>query len=146
MNYKIKKGDKFLCLEDYLMDSGRVAYSKGKEYLSELDGRITDNENDTGHKMTVQDDFFDYFRVLDSAKMTTTSIKKGLKIVDVEYILTETQNSEKVTLTIKSILQIYAGNFKINKELSNTISITEKEIIDALKSEAVSISELKKTI
>ena len=74
------------------------------------------------------------------------SIKKGLKIVDVEYILTETQNSEKITLTIKSILQIYAGNFKINKELSNTISITEKEIIDALKSEAVSISELKKTI
>ena len=72
--------------------------------------------------------------------------KKGIKIVDVEYILSNYENSEKITLTIKSILQIYAGNFKINKELSNTISITEKEIIEALKSEAISISEIKKTI
>ena len=36
MNYKIKKGDRFLCLEDYVMDDERISYSKGKIYKSDL--------------------------------------------------------------------------------------------------------------
>ena len=62
--YKIKKGDMFLCLEDYIMDDDRVAYTKGKTYLSELDNKITDDEFDVMHEMDGQDDFFDYFKLV----------------------------------------------------------------------------------
>ena len=61
MEYKIKKGDKFLCLEDYIMDDDRVAYTKGLIYTSELDNRITDDDFDVMHEMNGQDDFFEYF-------------------------------------------------------------------------------------
>jgi hypothetical protein len=64
MEYKIKKGDRFICLEDYEMDDERIAYSKGKIYLSELDGRITDNEFDIMHEMEGQNDFFEYFELI----------------------------------------------------------------------------------
>ena len=64
MEYKIKKGDKFLCLEDYEMDDERITYSKGEIYLSVVDGRITDNEFDINHEMDGQDDFFEYFKLI----------------------------------------------------------------------------------
>ena len=66
MEYKIKKGDKFLCLEDYIMDDDRVAYTQGIVYKSELDNRITDNDFDIMHEMQGQDDFFEYFKLLTS--------------------------------------------------------------------------------
>ena len=61
MEYKIKKGDRFLCLENYIMDDDRVAYTKGLIYTSELDSRITDDDFDVFHEMNGQDDFFEYF-------------------------------------------------------------------------------------
>ena len=64
MEYKIKKGDKFLCLQDYIMDDERIAYTKGKEYFSEINNRITDDELDKLHEMNGQDDFFEYFKFL----------------------------------------------------------------------------------
>lgn len=64
MEYKIKKGDRFLCLEDYEMDDERISYTKGKIYLSEINGRITDNEFDKLHEMEGQNDFFEYFELI----------------------------------------------------------------------------------
>lgn len=64
MQYKIKKGDKFLCLEDYVMEEGEIAYTKDVIYLSELDDKITDNQLDVDHGMYGQDDFFTYFKPL----------------------------------------------------------------------------------
>lgn len=64
MKYKIKKGDTFLCLEDYEMDDGRISYSKGKIYQSDLDGRITNNDFDVHHQMENQNDFFEYFELV----------------------------------------------------------------------------------
>jgi hypothetical protein len=66
MEYKIKKGDMFLCLEDYIMDDDRIAYTKGKVYKSELDNRITDDYFDVMHEMQGQVDFFEYFKSLPS--------------------------------------------------------------------------------
>jgi len=66
MEYKIKKGDKFLCLENYVMDDDRIAYTRDKIYLSELDNKITDNDFDIQHEMQGQDDFFEYFKLLPS--------------------------------------------------------------------------------
>ena len=66
MEYKIKKGYRFICLEDYIMDDDRIAYTKGKVYKSELDNRITDDDFDIQHEMQGQIDFFEYFKLLSS--------------------------------------------------------------------------------
>ena len=65
MNYEIKKGDRFLCLSDYIMDDDTVAYSGGKFYFSELDDNITDNDFDVNHDMSGQIDFFEYFKIIE---------------------------------------------------------------------------------
>ena len=39
---KIRKGDKFECIEDVIMDDGEIAYRKGGVYVSERDSCITD--------------------------------------------------------------------------------------------------------
>ena len=66
MEYNIKKGDRFICLEDYIMDDDRIAYTKDKVYKSELDSRITDDDFDIQHEMQGQIDFFEYFKLLSS--------------------------------------------------------------------------------
>ena len=66
MEYNIKKGDRFICLEDYIMDDDRIAYTKGNVYKSELDNRITDDDFDIQHEMQGQIDFFEYFKLLSS--------------------------------------------------------------------------------
>ena len=47
----IKKGDKFECIKDVIMDNNPkdIAYTSGKIYISELDGFITDDQNKVNH-------------------------------------------------------------------------------------------------
>lgn len=47
----IKKGDKFECIKDVMMDNNPkdIAYTSGKIYISELDGYITDDQNKVNH-------------------------------------------------------------------------------------------------
>lgn len=47
----IKKGDKFKCIKDVIMDdnSKSIAYTSGKIYISELDECITDNQGIADH-------------------------------------------------------------------------------------------------
>lgn len=47
----IKKGDKFKCIKDVIMDNDPddIAYTKGKIYISESDECITDNQGDVSH-------------------------------------------------------------------------------------------------
>lgn len=47
----IKKGDKFECIKDVIMDNNPkdIAYTSGKIYISELDGSITDDQNKVNH-------------------------------------------------------------------------------------------------
>ena len=62
--YTIRKGDKFLCLKDYVMYNDSIAYIKGRTYLADLDGCIQDEIDETNHVMTNQEDFFEYFKPL----------------------------------------------------------------------------------
>jgi hypothetical protein len=64
MIYKIIKGDRFLCLENYIMDDEKVAFKKGNIYLSELNGCITDDEFDINHGMEGEYDFFEFFKLI----------------------------------------------------------------------------------
>ena len=61
IQYKIKAGERFLCLMDFLMNNGRIAYLKGKIYISEQDNCITDNNGDYFHVMNGLDEFMEYF-------------------------------------------------------------------------------------
>lgn len=47
----IKKGDKFKCIKDVIMDDNPkcIAYTSGKIYISELDEYITDNQGIADH-------------------------------------------------------------------------------------------------
>jgi len=62
--YKIRKGDKFLCLKDYVMYNDSIAYIKGRTYLADQDDCIQDEIDETNHVMTNQEDFFEYFKPL----------------------------------------------------------------------------------
>ena len=66
--YKIKKGDKFLCLEDYIMDDGWIAYTKGIFYKSVVDRCITNRDGDTNHDMEDEIDFFKHFKKIEPWK------------------------------------------------------------------------------
>lgn len=46
---EIKEGDKFLCVKEVEMDTGFIAYRKGKIYKSENDGCITNERNNKHH-------------------------------------------------------------------------------------------------
>lgn len=61
MKDEIKKGDMFLCICDYYMDDDSIAYTKGKTYISELDGCITDDGNDIYHGMELDSEFWKHF-------------------------------------------------------------------------------------
>ena len=47
----IKKGDKFECIKDVIMDNNPkdIAYTSGKIYISELDECIKDDQNKVNH-------------------------------------------------------------------------------------------------
>lgn len=72
-NYTIEKGDKFLCLEDYIMQNGDIAYTKGVEYISEIGGCITDNVSNVGHRISVNKRFFKHFKIINTKEEKRTS-------------------------------------------------------------------------
>lgn len=56
----IKKGQKYLCIKDYLMDDGTLAYKSGEIY--EASGKNTlPSIFDSTHWMDRSDDFYDHF-------------------------------------------------------------------------------------
>lgn len=62
---EIKKGDKFLCTKNFVMQDQTVAYYEGKEYLSENDDCLTDEDGDDWHFMGGDDPSFDeHFKLL----------------------------------------------------------------------------------
>lgn len=110
---KIKKGDRFLCIKDVEMDSSRIDYIKGKEYISEKDGCITDEEGDAYHKWTPYEwenlevekyeehiaDFNKYFKKLVSDNYVT-HIEKGGKY----KIITDSASFQVGDLWIRSVV------------------------------------------
>lgn len=107
MNYKIKKGDSFLCLEDYVMDDERIAYSKGKIYKSDLDDRITDNEFDVHHEMECQNDFFEYFELVVSDLKLEEALKQSISLL---MQTTEFEVLESFKLKVSELQKVLEEN------------------------------------
>ena len=113
MGYKIKKGDTFLCLEDYEMDDERIAYSKGKIYKSDLDGRITDNEFDVQHEMEEQNDFFEYFELVvsDLKLVNKSKLEEALKqSISLLMQTTEFEVLESFKLKVSELQKVLEEN------------------------------------
>lgn len=50
--YPIMEGDRFLCIKNYIMEDGEIAFSEGKEYESWYNNCILDNQKDSEHDMS----------------------------------------------------------------------------------------------
>lgn len=66
---EIKKGDRFLCIKNIVMPgigktAGKVAYTKGCVYKSDIDGNITDNMGCEDHGWGDVVKFREHFQVL----------------------------------------------------------------------------------
>lgn len=66
MRQKIKKGDGFLCVKDFVMLDGTVAFKKGVVYLSQQDKCLTNKWGHIEHYMDTCDIFTDHFKDLKS--------------------------------------------------------------------------------
>lgn len=65
----IKKGDRFKCIKTVIMDNNPddIAYRKGKFYVSDYDGCITDENEFKGHSWLVRK-LSEYFIKVDNIK------------------------------------------------------------------------------
>jgi hypothetical protein len=63
--YRIEKGDRFLCLKNFVMTNGQVAYIEGKIYTSDRDGYLPDESPEILHQMDGVKEFFDYFKLIE---------------------------------------------------------------------------------
>jgi hypothetical protein len=94
----IKKGQKFKCIKDYVMNSGQIAYKAGKNYKSDFNGCLTD-EQSKKHGMSLSTDFYEHFELIESkvkiewleeinpkTMKTEIEIPAGCKIAKTEVI------------------------------------------------------------
>jgi hypothetical protein len=83
---KIKKGEKYLCLKDYVMQNGRLAYTKGKSYQSENDLCLTNNQFNKCHQMYLSDEFYEHFEILEEIESTNgTKESEGKLIYELDF-------------------------------------------------------------
>src|SRR5690606_10820896 len=61
----IKRGDIYRCIKDYTMERGNVAYKKGQYYVSERDECLTDEGENAGHIMTLNNEVYEHFTKLE---------------------------------------------------------------------------------
>lgn len=61
----IKAGQKFRCIKDVVMDSGKVEYHRGFTYTSAIDGCITDDSGDDRHEWPDDTETWEHFELYD---------------------------------------------------------------------------------
>jgi hypothetical protein len=64
MELEIKNGNIYVCIKNYKMENGEIAYTKGKKYFSKVDGYLTDNSIDVFHKMNINSKFAKHFLLI----------------------------------------------------------------------------------
>jgi len=123
--YEIKKGDKFECIMDYVMDDDSLAYSKGCIYTSENDKCITDKINDTHHGMEDDDCFFYHF------KRVVKSEKPSHYQTDVDFDVIDLCNAYDLNFNRGSVVKYVARAGKKDdeiKDLEKALDFIQREI------------------
>jgi hypothetical protein len=134
-NYKIKKGDRFHCIKDFVMENDETAFVKGYVYVSDINGCLTNNLGDTTHEMENLEDFSEHFKPLPSEdknidKVTVDNLGKALKavginmsdelidnIIDLVELIEE--KGDETTLKDLSDLQAIWAEEKDTKQMSD---------------------------
>ena len=83
---KIKKGQEFKCIKDYVMRSGEIRFKAGKIYQSDVDGCLTNELSNKNHYIDLNDEFYEHFELVESSLKTEIEIPVGCKIAKTEVI------------------------------------------------------------
>lgn len=149
------KGKEYLCIKTVVMDSKYTAYIKGKVYISEQKGCITNEKNNANHiwtKKGMNECFTETEETFEITKETI--VKYKMKDEFPEVFKKEEQNGwykDKEypfwLCFFENDCLIYGfdidGDYFINKkpvldtDKTNDIQATEQEVFEALKNEAV---------
>lgn len=124
---EIKKGDVFLCIQDYVMDRGDIAYFKGGKYISHNDGCITDNDGDRTHMMhyATEPDLDLYFTKDLNCNLNTEEVHKEVDINDLKKVLVLLG----CNVTIKD-LQTFVTTYKALQKKGNQLTLRDIDEID----------------
>lgn len=149
------KGKEYLCIKTVVMDSGYTAYIKGKVYISEQKGCITNEKNNANHIWTKKGMNECFTEIKETFEITKeTIVKYKMKDEFPEVFKKEEQNGwykdKEYPLWLcffENDCLIYGfdidGDYFINKkpvldtDKKNDIPATEQEVFEALKNEAV---------
>ena len=106
MNYKIKKGDRFLCIKEVVMiPTESIAYRKGEIYASETDGCITNDKGNKYHSWSDESELKIYFEKIEETQ-------KGVKN-DSDKLPYYTVLFKQFPLALKEVIKCSkAGNQK----------------------------------
>ena len=75
---KLTKGTRYICVKDVVMDSGAVAYIKGKVYIAKNESVMVD-EQGYDHHWTDADMFVEHFRVVDDINISANFAKDKIE-------------------------------------------------------------------
>lgn len=149
------KGKEYLCIKTVVMDSGYTAYIKGKVYISEQNGCITDEKNNTNHfwtKKGMNKFFTEIQETFEITKETIIKYKMKDEFPEVFKVKLEVgkwyKTKSNCLFNLNEITDnfylgygftksmTYYGEFKeyIRTELKKA---TQQEVFESLKNEAV---------
>ena len=149
------KGKEYLCIKTVVMDSKFTAYIKGKVYISEQNGCITNEKNNANHfwtKKGMNEFFTETEETFEITKETI--VKYKMKDEFPEVFKKEEQNGWYKDNTEPKWLGFFEndcliygfdteGDYFIHKkprldtDKTNDLQATEQEVFEALKNEAV---------
>lgn len=78
----MKKGEKYKCIKTVVMSDGSIAYIKGKDYICEEDGCLTDEKGGTYHYWGEPTWNGETHFVLEGSPMLQPDIQQLLELID----------------------------------------------------------------
>ena len=86
LDFEVKVGMEFECIQNYVMDNGEIAFLKGKVYNLSSKNNINRyqfiNEQKNNHNLTIDDKFHEYFIIKkeNSVKITIKEVRFDIEV------------------------------------------------------------------
>jgi hypothetical protein len=132
MGKTIKKGEKYLCLKDYVMDEGNTAFKVEFIYESLKEGSLK-SEIDKTHKIYLDSEFYEHFKLVESVSN-----------ISFDQVVEETLNQLRELLIVKGKEYCRNGNVYHNFDEGAKISgLSREKVLDGfLLKHEVSIKDM----
>lgn len=117
---EIKKGQRFRCIKDVVMDIGGVGYHKGFTYTSAIDGCITDDYGNDGHMWDDSTMFWEHFELYDPVG----SEEESFSFQDIANGLADllTYKNKMYGNSALNSINVFAGKCKVGQRVDDKIS------------------------